>query len=112
MRKRLLNAIIPLALITGCTDSNRPYNFAMDYPVEASRLSLSGKVVVNIDCDTLNVNTVSDTSNGIFSRHIKKRAANICFRKSGTSKFEYTFIAPRTPAYDMIATQPQRTPEF
>ena len=112
MRRILLIAIIPGALISGCSSTERPYNFVMDYPVEASRLSLSGKLVAELNCDKHSLKLISDTSNGIFSRHVKNRVNSLCYGKKGTRNITYLFNAPRTPAYNMIATQPQRTPEF
>lgn len=112
MIKRYHTAIIPFLLIAGCSATERPYNFVMDYPVEASRISLSGKLVANINCDANSLTVISDTSNGIFARHVKKRLSNLCYGQSGVKNVNYVFNAPRTPAYDMIATQPQRIPEF
>lgn len=112
MRTKPLHLIIPLFLISGCSVDNRPYDFVMDYPIEASRLSLSGSLEVEIDCDKYSLQVISDTSNGIFSRHVKSRVNSLCYGKKGMTKVSYIFNAPRTPAYNMIATQPQRTPDF
>lgn len=112
MRKKFHFSIISLLLIAGCSADNRPHSFVMDHPVEASRLSLSGRLVADVDCDNYSMVVISDTSNGIFSRHVKKRLKNLCYRQSGVKNVNYVFTAPRTPAYDMIATQPQRIPEF
>lgn len=103
---------IPFLILAGCASANHPYNFKMDYPVDAARLSLSGSVVAMVDCDNKTADIISDTSGGVFSRHVKKRIHNICYGKTGVSKVEYDFNAPRTAKNDMIATQPARHPDF
>ena len=112
MRKYFLSVIIPLGLVSGCSANNRPYNFVMDYPVEALRLSISGDINAVVNCENNSIQVISDTSGGIFTRHIKRRAKNICYGKTGTQHVHYIFNAPRGPANNMLATQPQRTPEF
>ncbi len=39
-------------LVAGCTNKHTDNAFQMDYPVDASRLSLGGDIHVNIDCAT------------------------------------------------------------
>lgn len=112
MRKYFLSVIIPLVLVSGCSANNRPYNFVMDYPVEALRLSISGDIKAVVNCENNSIQVISDTSGGIFARHLKRRAKNICFGKTEAQHVHYIFKALRGPANDMLVTQPQRTPEF
>lgn len=93
-------------MLSAC--SERPYSFAIDYPIDAARLSLGGTVVAKIDCDTKSVQIISDTSNGIFSRHISRRVSNICYNKSGIINATYNFDPVRGPQQNLLATQPNR----
>ena len=104
--------VIPFVFLVGCTNVNKPYNFQMDYPVAAARLSLSGKVAANINCETKTVDIISDTSDGLFSRHIKQRINSICYGKTDSRRVEYSFNADRSPRTNMLATQPSRTLEI
>jgi hypothetical protein len=49
MKTRLLLTAITFFMF-GCSGHEREYNFKMDYPVDAARLSLGGDIHVNIDC--------------------------------------------------------------
>jgi hypothetical protein len=88
MKTRLLLTAITFFMF-GCSGHEREYNFKMDYPVDAARLSLGGDIHVNIDCAKRKVNVISDSSNGIFSRHINKRSAISVIRKQ-ISLMSYT----------------------
>jgi hypothetical protein len=50
MKTRLLLTAITFFMF-GCSGYEREYNFKMDYPVDAARLSLGGDIHVNIDCE-------------------------------------------------------------
>ncbi|WP_152527596.1 hypothetical protein ACP26F_17460 [Franconibacter pulveris 1160] len=106
---KAITLVIALAT-SACAISGKPVNYVMDYPVEASRMSLGGEVTALIDCDTKEVSVISDSSNGIFSRHLNRRAWNICFRKQGQFKVTYRFDPVRGVGQNMLATQPSRTP--
>jgi len=108
--KTINSAIISALLVTGCSNTERPYNYVMDYPVSASRLSLSGTVIADIDCDRHDVKIISDTSDGIFSRHIVKRVNGICYKKAGSYTVEFVFDPERGPKHNMLATQANRVP--
>ena len=101
---------VALLLVAGCADKDRDYAFKMDYPVDAARLSLGGDIHVNIDCATREVNVISDSSNGIFSRHINKRLSNICYKKTDKIDVVYRFEPAKGVKQDMIATQYPRVP--
>lgn len=106
-----MKRVIAVALLlTGCAANDRSYAFEMDYPMDAARLSLSGETHVNINCATRELNVISDTSNGIFSRHINKRLSNICYQKTGKLDVVYRFESGKGVRQDMLATQYPRVP--
>lgn len=102
--RTFLIAILPLVLC-GCLKHSNEYNFQMDYPLDAARLSLGGDVNVQINFATRKINVISDTSNGIFSRHIYKRLSNICYKKTDSMSVIYHFNANKGVKQNMIATQ-------
>lgn len=106
---KLICAVAALVL-AGCVTTSKAYNYQMDYPVDAARLSLSGDARALINCDTREVNVISDTSNGIFGRHIKNRINNICYQKKDTLNIVYHFDSAKGVGQDMIATQYPRVP--
>ena len=99
-----------LLLMAGCADEHADNAFQMDYPVDAARLSLGGDIRVNIDCATREVEVISDSSNGIFSRHINKRLSNICYKKSDKLDVVYRFNSSKGVKQDMIVTHYPRVP--
>lgn len=99
-----------LLLLAGCTNKHTDYAFQMDYPVDAARLSLGGDIHVNIDCATREIEVISDSSNGIFSRHINKRLSNICYKKTDKLDIVYRFNSAIGVKQDMIATHYPRVP--
>ncbi|WP_218640525.1 hypothetical protein, partial [Klebsiella pneumoniae] len=86
------------------------YKFKMDYPVEAARLSLGGDIHVNIDCATREMVVLSDSSNGIFSRHVHKRLSNICYKKTDKLDVVYRFNSKKGVRQSMNSTQYPRVP--
>lgn len=109
MKTRILITAITL-LMFGYSGHEREYNFKMDYPVDAARLSLGGDIHVNIDCVKREVNVISDSSNGIFSRHINKRLSNICYKKADKFNVVYRFEPSKGVKQNMIATHYPRVP--
>lgn len=102
--------VAAILLVTGCTNKHTENAFQMDYPVDAARLSLAGDIHVNIDCATREVEAISDSSNGIFSRHINKRLSNICYKKTNKFDVVYRFDLAKGVKQDMIATHYPRVP--
>lgn len=109
MKTRLLLTAITF-LMFGCSGHEREYNFKMDYPVDAARLSLGGDIHVNIDCVKREVNVIYDSSNGIFSRHVNKRLSNICYKKADKFDVVYRFEPAKWVKQNMIATHYPRVP--
>ncbi|EMV1761983.1 hypothetical protein AABV99_001595 [Enterobacter ludwigii] len=108
--KRLFAAVF--LLLAGCSSKHTDNAFRMDYPVEAARLSLGGDIHVNIDCATREMTVISDSSNGIFSRHVNKRLSNICYKKTDKLDVVYRFNAAKGVRQNIIATQyPRVLPE-
>lgn len=99
-----------LLLLAGCTDKQTDYAFQMDYPVDAARLSLGGDIHVNIDCATRKMEVISDSSNGLFSRHVNKRLPNICYKKTDMLDIVYRFNSAKGVKQNMIATHYPRVP--
>ena len=97
-----------LLLLAGCTNKHTDNAFQMDYHVDAARLSLGGDIHVNIDCATREVEVISDSSNGIFSRHIKKRLSNICYKKTDKLDVFYRFNSAKGVKEEMIASHDPR----
>ncbi|HHA1302622.1 hypothetical protein [Enterobacter kobei] len=106
--KRLFASVF--LLLAGCSSKHTDNAFRMDYPVEATRLSLGGDIHVNINCATREMTVISDSSNGIFSRHINKRLSNICYKKTDKLDVIYRFNAAKGVRQNMIATQYPRVP--
>ncbi|HFP8179635.1 hypothetical protein [Enterobacter hormaechei] len=106
---KLLFAVVFLLLV-GCADKHTDYKFKMDYPVEAARLSLGGDIHVNIDCATREMVVLSDSSNGIFGRHVHKRLNNICYKKKDKLDVVYRFNSKKGVRQSMISTQYPRVP--
>jgi len=96
--------------VAACATSGRDNDYVMDYPIDAARMSLGGEITALVDCDKKEVSVISDTSNGIFARHLKRRVWNICFSKQGKFKVTYRFDPVRGTGQNMLATQPSRTP--
>ena len=109
MKNRLLLTAITFFMF-GCSGHEREYNFKMDYPVDAARLSLGGDIHVNIDCAKRKVNVIADSSNGIFSRHVNKRLSNICYKKADNFDVVYRFEPAKGVRQNMIATHYPRVP--
>ena len=109
MKTRLLLTAITFFMF-GCSGHEKEYNFKMDYPVDAARLSLGGDIHVNIDCVKRKVNVISDSSNGIFSRHVNKRLSNICYKKADNFDVVYRFEPVKGVKQNMIATHYPRVP--
>ncbi|MHA8112679.1 hypothetical protein ACX122_06105 [Kosakonia cowanii] len=101
---------VAFLLLAGCNNKYTDHDFVMDYPVDAARLSLGGDIHVNIDCSTREVKVISDTSNGIFSRHVNKRISNICYKKMDVLDIVYHFEPARGVRQNMLATQYPRVP--
>ncbi|WP_337083921.1 hypothetical protein [Enterobacter kobei] len=106
--KRLFAAVF--LLLAGCSSKHTDNAYRMDYPVEAARLSLGGDIHVNIDCATREMTVISDSSNGILSRHVNKRLSNICYKKTDKLDVVYRFNAAKGVRQNMIATQYPRVP--
>lgn len=82
-------------------------NMHFGYPVEASRLSLSGEVEFNVDCATQDVEIVK-SSNIIFDRHIRKNVKIICYRDTEKHHVRMVYKEGIESRKDLIATQPNR----
>lgn len=106
--KRLL--ALALFLTAGCANNDRNYDFRMDYPVDAARLSLGGDIHVKIDCASREVKVISDSSDGIFSSHINKRLSNICYKKTDRFDVVYRFEAAKGVRQNILSTQYPRVP--
>lgn len=101
-----------LSLLSACGNDSNRYHYQMDYPIDAARLSISGNAEVTVNCVTKEVKVVSDSSNGVFSRHIRKRVYNICYMKNETLNIVYQFNPATGVRQNMLATHfPRVSPE-
>ena len=101
MKNRILFTAITF-LMFGCSVDDREYNFKMDYPADAARISLGGEIYVNIDCVNSKANVIYDSSNGVFSRHVNKRLSSICYKKDDKFDVVYRFDPQRGVKQNMI----------
>lgn len=100
--KKLLFAMALMAY----TASAMAFNLNIGYPVDASRMSLTGSAEVVIDCSKRSVEYIS-VSNVIFKRHINKNVHRICYGdiENHSVKFEFKRGGIET---NMLARQPNR----
>lgn len=97
--------IIAFALLASFSAS--AFNANIGYPVAAARISLTGKVIANIDCSKKNVDIVDSTSD-IFSRHVNKNKSVICYKDSGKYHVVFNYNKGDGIKTNIIATQPSR----
>lgn len=97
--------IVAFALLASFSAS--AFNANIGYPVAAARISLTGKVVANIDCSKKNVEIVDSTSD-IFSRHVNKNKSVICYRDSNNYHVVFNYSKGDGIKTNIIATQPSR----
>nr|CAK1256870.1 unknown function [Klebsiella phage vB_Kpn_K62PH164C2] len=97
--------VFAMALIAS-TSSAMAFNSNVGYPVDASRMSLSGSVGAVIDCGSREVSYQS-VSNPIFKRHINKNIHRICYgdKEIHNVRFEFNRGGIET---NMLARQPNR----
>lgn len=98
-------AVIVISLF-GFVSSATAFNSNIGYPVDASRMSLTGGAEVVIDCRSRSVEYIS-VSNVIFKRHINKNVHRICYGdiENHSVKFEFKRGGIET---NMLARQPNR----
>ena len=99
-----------LSALAACGNDSGRYHYQMDYPIDAARLSISGNAEVIVNCATKEVKILSDSSNGVFSRHIQKRVYNICYMKNETLNIVYQFNPATGVRQNMLATHFPRVP--
>lgn len=107
--KRILFTAM-FSLLAACGNDSSRYHYQMDYPIDAARLSISGNAEVTVNCATKEVKILSDSSNGVFSRHIQKRVYNICYMKNETLNIVYQFNPATGVRQNMLATHFPRVP--
>jgi hypothetical protein len=84
--KRLLALALLLTLAVPITTENMPSKWITRW---MRRAYLWGRYSRKYRLRHEEVNVISDSSNGIFSRHINKRLSNICYKK--TDKFDVVY---------------------
>lgn len=99
-----------LSALAACGNGSGRNHYQMDYPIDAARLSISGNAEVTVNCATKEVKILSDSSNGVFSRHIQKRVYNICYMKNETLNIVYQFNPATGVRQNMLATHFPRVP--
>lgn len=97
--------IFAMALIGAVSNANA-FNSNVGYPVDASRMSLSGSVEAVVDCSNKAVSYQS-VSNPIFKRHINKNIHRICYGDKEIHNVKFEFNRGGIEA-NMLARQPNR----
>lgn len=97
--------VFAIALMASTT-SAMAFNSNIGYPVDASRMSLSGSAEVVIDCSGRE-SYYQSVSNVIFKRHINKNIHRICYGDSETHSVKFEFKRGGIEA-NMLARQPNR----
>lgn len=97
--------IIALALLAPL--NAMAFNAQIGYPVDASRLSLTGKTDVTINCADKTV-TINQSDNVIFDKHLRKNVYVMCYRDAKTYNTVFYWNGGKLGHDDMIATQTSR----
>lgn len=82
-------------------------NVNIGYPVDASRMSLTGDVTAVIDCSSKAV-TIKESDSYIFDKHLRKNINVMCYKDDKTYTLEFRFHKGKFGRDDMIATQTSR----
>ncbi|UGO53112.1 hypothetical protein HAZELMIKA_22 [Klebsiella phage vB_KaeD_HazelMika] len=101
MKKIMLSALFLLPL------NAMALNINIGYPVDASRLSLTGEVAFNLDCKNKEI-TIQESSNVIFDKHLLKNVSVMCYKDQGKYSMKFAFGKGKMGRDDMIASQTSR----
>lgn len=100
--KKLLIALALLAPLNAMA-----FNAQIGYPVDASRMSLTGKTDVTINCAEKTV-TINQSDNVIFDKHLRKNVHVMCYRDANTYNTVFHWKRGKLGHDDLIATQTSR----
>lgn len=100
--KKLLIALALVAPLNAMA-----FNAQIGYPVDASRLSLTGQTDVTINCADKTV-TINQSDNVIFDKHLRKNVHVMCYRDTGTYNAMFYWKPGKLGHNDLIATQTSR----
>lgn len=97
--------IVAFALLASFSAS--AFNANIGYPVAAARISLTGKVVANIDCATKEIE-IHDSTNEIFTRHIKANKSVMCYKDDNVYNVTFKYERGSKVITNLLTTQPNR----
>lgn len=97
--------IVTLALLAPL--NAMAFNAQIGYPVDASRISLTGETNVTINCADKTV-TINQSDNVIFDKHLRKNVHVMCYRDTKTYNTVFYWKGGKLGHDDLIATQTSR----
>lgn len=83
------------------------FNGNIGYPVDASRMSLTGVTQAVINCADKTV-TINQSGNVIFDKHLRKKVHIMCYGDKATYDITFKWQPGKLGHDDMIATQTSR----
>lgn len=81
-------------------------NLNIGYPVSAARLGLSGSIEFFVYCSNKDLQII-ESSNELFSRHVRKNVSVICYRDNARHEVKIDFKKDEFNQ-NMISRQPSR----
>lgn len=96
-----------IAAIAFASFSASAMNMNIGYPVDASRMSLTGSVEFTVNCETKEI-AIHKSSSYIFDKHIKRNVHVMCYGDKSTKEIAMNFNKGKIGHDDMIASQTSR----
>lgn len=84
-------------------------NVNIGYPVDASRMSLTGSTVAVVNCQDRTVN-IEESTNVIFDKHLRKFKHVMCYGDVNTYTLRFEWNRGAEYKLDMITQQTSRSP--
>lgn len=84
-------------------------NVNIGYPVEASRMSLTGSTVAVVNCSDRTLK-IEESTNAIFDKHLRKFKHVMCYGDANTYTLRFEWKRGDEYKLDMITKQTNRTP--
>lgn len=100
--KKIIAAIMLMAPLSAMA-----FNAQIGYPVDASRISLSGVTNATINCADKTVK-INQSDNVIFDKHLRKNVYVMCYKDSGTYNTVFHWNKGKVGHEDLISTQTAR----
>lgn len=100
--KKLIAAIIAITSFSASS-----MNMQIGYPVDASRMSLSGHVNFSVDCSSKSI-TFNESTSYIFEKHIKRNVHVMCYKDYDSHIVSMSFDKGKLGRDSMISSQTSR----